>query len=122
MTGWGWTEQVLARSYPAILQQVIIPVVSNKLCAVQLSRMRDSKPLGVYVRPTNICAGYPKGGKSVCSGDSGGPAVWLDSGNRAYQLGVVSWGVGCALPNYPAVYTRVTEYLGWIQANTGKYY
>ena len=65
-----------------------------------------------------ICAGYPAGGKSVCQGDSGGPLQCLVNGQYV-QVGVTSWGVGCAWKNYPGVYARVTQYLPWIKEKAG---
>jgi len=64
-----------------------------------------------------ICAGVEGGGKDACSGDSGGPLVTLLSG-RYNLIGVVSWGEGCALPDFPGVYGRVTSISDWIQQNT----
>ena len=35
--------------------------------------------------------------------------------HRYAQIGVVSFGIGCALPDYPGVSARVTEVKAWIQ-------
>jgi trypsin len=67
---------------------------------------------GLVDEEMHICAGLPQGGKDSCSGDSGGPL--LDSSSMV-QYGLVSYGVGCALPDSPGVYTRVSNYMGWIQ-------
>lgn len=52
-----------------------------------------------------FCAGFPEGGKDSCQGDSGGPVV---DENRV-QVGIVSWGEGCALAGKPGVYAKVSH-------------
>ncbi len=46
-----------------------------------------------------LCAGITAGGKDACQGDSGGPLSYsvTSLGDRHQQIGVVSFGQGCAL-------------------------
>ena len=59
------------------------------------------------------CAGYLDGGIDTCQGDSGGAMVCEVRGRQAV-MGLTSWGYGCGRPNRPGVYTRVSDYLDWI--------
>jgi trypsin len=67
---------------------------------------------GEIVDSVMLCAGVPGGGKDSCQGDSGGP-IFDQEGT---QVGVVSWGYGCARENSPGVYSRVSGVKDWIDA------
>ncbi len=54
-------------------------------------------------------------GIDTCQGDSGGPMMLASDEGDPVQVGIVSWGYGCANPAYPGVYTRVSSYAGWIK-------
>lgn len=56
-----------------------------------------------------FCAADP--GKDSCQGDSGGPLVLNN-----VQVGVVSWGRGCASPDYSGVYSNIANQLDWINS------
>ncbi len=110
--GWG-NLSTTGEQFPEKLNQVQVPLVSNASCKTSYSNLTENM----------LCAGYTQGGKDSCQGDSGGPLVYQLDG-KWHQVGVVSFGQGCAEANYPGVYTRVEKYTDWITAqmqgsNTG---
>ena len=50
----------------------------------------------------------------LIQGDGGGPLVCEKDG-QWYQVGIVSFGIGCGRPNVPGVYTSVAAYEDWIE-------
>ena len=99
-------------SFPQFVHNVTVPTISNQDCNAPSS-------YGGKVTDRMLCAGFPEGGKDSCQGDSGGPIVKREyQGNGTFidvQVGVASWGDGCALPNYPGVYSRVSSRSTWIK-------
>jgi len=62
-----------------------------------------------------ICSSNTNPNRDSCQGDSGGPMFVEDTAGTFYQIGITSWGYGCADPDYPGVYARVENYVGWIE-------
>jgi secreted trypsin-like serine protease len=108
----GWGQLSEYGHFATSLQQVSVPIVSNERC--QLAFQKDPTP--VRISPHVICAGELEGGKDACYGDSGGPLI-IHSLNRWMLAGVVSWGHGCARPDYFGVYTRVSSYVDFLENN-----
>ncbi|XP_027897459.1 polyserase-2-like [Xiphophorus couchianus] len=108
VTGWGNIGSGVSLPSPQNLMEVKIPVVGNRRCKCSGYKTTD-------ITDNMICAGLLEGGKDSCQGDSGGPMVSKQNG-RWIQSGIVSFGVGCAQPNYPGVYARVSQYESWIKA------
>ena len=111
--GWGVTDEDL-RIFPSRLQQVDVPLVSNQDCAAAYQQAIPA----AAILDQHICAGFlGEGGKDSCEGDSGGPLFLVDDQNPPVQLGITSFGVGCASAEFPGVYTRVSSFLNWIEQN-----
>lgn len=67
---------------------------------------------GGIVEEVMLC-GAVDGLVDTCQGDSGGPLVVQRKGG--WELaGVTSYGVGCAAPSYPGVYSEVSAARKWI--------
>ena len=49
----------------------------------------------------------------MLQGDSGGP-LFICLPGTCTQIGIVSWGIGCAKRNQPGVMTRVAYFRDWI--------
>lgn len=110
VSGYGLLEEGGQAS--SSLQKVTVPIISNIICQVKYDGT------GVQISDNMLCAGSP--GKDSCQGDSGGPGMVADTGFGDFRLvGVVSFGIGCARPSFPGVYTRVSRFLDWIEDNSG---
>uniref|UniRef100_A0A3P9J2H9 Peptidase S1 domain-containing protein n=1 Tax=Oryzias latipes TaxID=8090 RepID=A0A3P9J2H9_ORYLA len=105
VTGWGNIGTGVSLPAPQTLQEVQVPIVGNRQCKCNYG--------AGSITDNMVCAGLLEGGKDSCQGDSGGPLV-IKQNNLWIQGGVVSFGQGCAEPNYPGVYTRVSQYQTWI--------
>lgn len=102
VTGWGAQSEGGLSSEN--LLKVTVPIVDNATCNAPSS-------YNGAVTPNMLCAGLPQGQKDSCQGDSGGPLVLA---NSATQVGVVSWGTGCARPMKYGIYARVSTFVPWI--------
>jgi secreted trypsin-like serine protease len=105
-TGWGATKDSKNPEYPAQLQKVDLKNISVSVC-------NSERAYAGRILPGMMCAGYMRGGKDVCYGDSGGPLFTREDNVRTL-VGITSWGDGCALKNAPTVYTKVYDFLPWV--------
>ncbi|MBN3296704.1 vitamin K-dependent protein C [Amia ocellicauda] len=104
VTGWGRTQDNSSRMSSA-LNFITIPLMDHSQCA---KVMRNA--------PTEnmLCAGELGKQKDACGGDSGGPMVTKYK-DTWFLIGLVSWGEGCGQKDKVGIYTKVSNYLQWIQ-------
>jgi trypsin len=101
IAGWGESAEGNGQ-YPAALAEAAVTIFPSARCASALG--------SAFTRGAVLCAGSMAGGVDSCTGDSGGPL--RDA--SGVLVGIVSWGVGCARPGLPGVYTRVSALTAWI--------
>jgi len=109
VTGWGAMEG--GPSGSDVLREVAIPLVARDICnAPEAHNGRVTVDM--------LCAGYAKGGKGACYGDSGGPLMIPHAESTEWlQVGIVSWGpAGCDRQDGYSIFTRVASFQSWIQA------
>ena len=108
VTGWGRTETA---NFSPIKLKVTVDGVSistcNKVYALEQIKLSQTG---------QICAGGKKDQDS-CQGDSGGPLMAFDPLYGYYLVGIVSFGPSpCALEGWPGVYTKVGNFIDWIES------
>ncbi|XP_076824953.1 plasminogen-like [Clavelina lepadiformis] len=102
ISGWGTSQGTGSTN---VLRQASVPIITRLSCSSKLSGILAGM----------ICAGFEDGGKDACQGDGGGPLVGVIDEGRYELVGIVSWGIGCARPMLPGVYTDVYYYKNWIK-------
>ncbi|KAJ6223249.1 hypothetical protein RDWZM_001794 [Blomia tropicalis] len=112
--GWGTMDpkRIILADH---LQEVIIPIQNEQWC-------REYQSMPGYNPEYHICVSNPEGGKDACKGDSGGPLLCANRKDLSEfsLVGINSYGLHCAMPNQPAYFTRVYEFVDWIKEQSGE--
>ncbi|MBX9595444.1 MAG: trypsin-like serine protease [Roseomonas sp.] len=110
VAGWGQTREGRDAPTSNRLLQVNLPLVSQQDCQRVYANGVRPGSLGDHT----LCAGFRDGGRDSCQGDSGGP-LFANGRTGTVQIGVVSWGEGCARAGRPGVYASVGHFESWIR-------
>jgi secreted trypsin-like serine protease len=100
--GWGTTCSS-GCSGSRFLLEANVPIIPDSRCADAYNSFDAS---------LMVCAADPTGtptanAHDTCQGDSGGPLLAADADGFFATVGVVSFGNGCADPDFPGVYARI---------------
>jgi len=108
--GWGAIETDGPPS--DVLQYADVIYETNAVCTEKYENA------GIAITTQMLCAADAVEGQDSCQGDSGGPLVIFgdpDTGDDDIQVGVVSFGIGCAHAKFPGVYARISTAYDWIR-------
>lgn len=107
VTGWGRRSEESEHS--VVLKEISVPLWEQADCAAAL---RSQFGPGYSLPDSAVCAGAS--GRDACDGDGGGPLV-CESNGQWYQVGIVSFGIGCGREGVPGVYTMVSAFQPWLE-------
>jgi secreted trypsin-like serine protease len=100
IAGWGADKEGGEQQQKML--KATVPFVDDEKCKSAYSELIPGEEL---------CAGLlDEGGVDSCQGDSGGPMFRKDEAGKPVQVGIVSWGEGCARKGKPGVYTEVSTF------------
>ncbi|XP_074118505.1 serine protease 30-like isoform X1 [Sminthopsis crassicaudata] len=135
ITGWGQTkvgdpEERVPLS--PILQEAEISIMHNDDCDTLYHDVTEVPSIVRIISSSMVCSDYSRG-RDFCyvssgranpplisvlhlslQGDDGSPLV-CEIDHTWFQVGVVSWTLGCAHLETPGVYSRISEYSKWIE-------
>lgn len=119
VAGWGTTSWInnQAGTVPSQLHAATLPLADSQVCQ-QALRQRTGRD--VRITANMLCAGDLFTSSDACQGDSGGPLITVDGTTGTdVQVGIVSWGLGCAVPGLFGVYTNLVQLAQWFEGQTG---
>ena len=114
VVGWGSmaSSEDLA-AYPYILRKAKLQLTDAGQCQESL-RLHTGQAYAITARM--LCASSLTSAADACTGDSGGPLLyWHPDLGTWIQIGVISWGIGCAVPELPGVYANLHPLASWIR-------
>lgn len=111
VAGWGATEKSAKSN---ILQKTSVKEVDLNTCVAKYKMEK------LFIMSNQLCA--QADARDTCQGDSGAPLMGINKGDNGlskpywYIAGIVSFGVSpCANNEWPGVYTRLIDYVNWIE-------
>ncbi|KAK4881826.1 hypothetical protein RN001_005145 [Aquatica leii] len=113
----GWGKVGYTSDVSKDLLKVTLEFFTNAECNATYRSNIGVRLRNGIVDATQICAGSHKEAKDTCQGDSGGPLQIVHPQVFCMYsiVGITSFGKACGVANVPGVYTRVSNYIDWIE-------
>lgn len=107
LVGWGGSDEAFFGQRLGLLRMTRVALLPSAICDLYLANFNLSN------NNTHICTGPSTGGLSPCNEDHGSALVQVIAGVPV-AVGLVSLPQACGAPNRVGTYTRVSEFIPWI--------